>query len=107
MIKIVRDHAKFISSLEALSSEIRLQPCRYTGEGRWVCVTAMDEMDESFWMKFEDLTAGDNDYIRARDWLEDEANQKKGWFSIGYGEAPHIAMVNCLLKLDSMCQSNG
>jgi|GEM_PF-6393389 len=106
MRSVGKEYARFITNIEDIGCEIRIQPCRYTGEGRWVCVTAVDEKDDAFWLKFEDLLAGDNDYIAARDWLENAENQKNGWFSIGYGEGPQAAMSDCLIKLQVICRAN-
>lgn len=95
---------QFMEALGNMNSEIRTMPARYGGG--WVCVAAFDEMKDDFWEKFDNLSAGDNEYIEAREWLNDKSNQQREWFSMGYGFSCYQAIANALSSLSEIWLKN-
>ncbi len=64
------EHNKVYSHINFCNGEIRLQAVRY--DSGWYCLIVLEEQyDDLVFEAWDDLLAGDNDYFKGRDFLQD------------------------------------
>ena len=96
-------HERLLRFIDNYNGSIHIKASRYGGG--WMCLLMMEEdYDDALFGVFDDMTAGDPEMIRAREYLMSKENQRHRMFVfVDHRDNPHEAMSHAFELAIEVC----